>query len=261
MLRVLWQTAYLEEFTDNCWGKFGLAEFRGEAQELLDNYQAWKDYCYPWTPNTDDIANSTFSLARYFQILASNVKDSTVSSTVTFSPRRLRSRQQALEMKLKNTHIRNAYETPSKITGSPRMRYRETGSGDEEEEQEEDTPLKSDTPGPREIWHLIHPPTKDEQIVNTALINFLTALILHHRFSSRWNLHRMPFKADFKNASFEARIDGYLEDRATGKVRALVEVKAAFREHKRKQICMQEAAQMVGWILNDNSDEQMKPGR
>ncbi|RJE26822.1 hypothetical protein PHISCL_00847 [Aspergillus sclerotialis] len=133
---------------------------------------------------------------------------------------------------------------------------------EKQEEEEEDMPLKSDTPGPRELWHLIHPPTKDEQIVNTALINFLTALILHHPFSSRWYLHRIPFKVDVKDASFEARTDGYLEDRATGKVRALVEVKAAHREDKRKQICMQEAAQMVGWILTDNSDEQMmKPGR
>nr|KMM68379.1 hypothetical protein CPAG_04708 [Coccidioides posadasii RMSCC 3488] len=116
------------------------------------------------------------------------------------------------------------------------------------------TPTKStgllpDDSDPEEIRNLVNHQTKDEQIVNTALVNFLSALTLHSGLPNHWTLHRKSFKAYFTHASFEARTDGYLEDtKPDGKIRALIEVKAVARERKRKAICMQEAAQMVAWI-------------
>ncbi|OJD21719.1 hypothetical protein ACJ73_06943 [Blastomyces percursus] len=120
-----------------------------------------------------------------------------------------------------------------------------------EELDDTESPLAPISPGPEEIQNLIYRQTKDEQIVNTALINFLSALTLNAGLPDHWTLHRKSYKAYFTHASFEACTDGYLEDtKPGGKVRALIEVKAVPRERKRQMICMQEAAQMVVWILS-----------
>lgn len=95
------------------------------------------------------------------------------------------------------------------------------------------------------------PPTKDEQIVNTALIVFFNALTTHFDFYSNWTLHRKPFIATFENAQFEARTDGYL-DSPGGKTRAIIEVKPVLRSRHRLPIQMQESAQMVAWIRSDD---------
>ena len=52
----------------------------------------------------------------------------------------------------------------------------------------------------REMDRILYPPTRDEQIVNTALIVFLNALTMHFDFYSNWTLHRKPFIATFENA-------------------------------------------------------------
>lgn len=98
------------------------------------------------------------------------------------------------------------------------------------------------------------PPTKDEQIVNTALVVFLNALTMHFDISDRfsWTPHRKGFIADFEEASFEARVDGYLQDNQENHY-ALIEVKPVIRGNKQNLIQMQESAQMVGWIKNDTS--------
>lgn len=54
----------------------------------------------------------------------------------------------------------------------------------------------------------------------------------------------------FDDASFEARTDGYLDDRQ-GKAQAIIEVKPVTRSKKSSLIQMQESAQMVAWIKND----------
>ncbi|KAE8155000.1 hypothetical protein BDV25DRAFT_146823 [Aspergillus avenaceus] len=136
-------------------------------------------------------------------------------------------------------------ETPTKSTGNlPGF------SGVEDTPDAGDSPFHS--PGPVEITHLMYPQTKDEQIVNTALVDFLNALTMHFPQANDWTLHRKSFKAAFQHASFEARTDGYLEDDGSSdRVRALIEVKPMLREKKRNPICMQEAAQMVAWIKSD----------
>lgn len=85
--------------------------------------------------------------------------------------------------------------------------------------------LASISPVPKELENLLYPPTRDEQIVNAALVLFLSALTIHFPLSSGWTLHRRVFTANFQTASLEPRTDGYLEDRRLGNVRALIEVK------------------------------------
>ncbi|KAL4934807.1 hypothetical protein BDV06DRAFT_229424 [Aspergillus oleicola] len=108
------------------------------------------------------------------------------------------------------------------------------------EQQFNDTPISLKSPDDPELRSTIYPATKDEQIVNTALLNFLTALIIHSKLSVQWSLHRVPLHADFKTASYEARTDGYLESieesEEDKKIRALVEVKAVLRDKKWSQI-------------------------
>ncbi|KKZ66139.1 hypothetical protein EMCG_08128 [[Emmonsia] crescens] len=175
---------------------------------------------------------------------AADTWDETWAPNVAVTPiaRRTRSKTTVLETQLRLTHL----ETPTKSTG-----ILLDDSDSEEELDDTESPLASTSPGPEEIQNLIYRQTKDEQIVNTALVNFLSALTLHAGLPNHWTLHRKSFKAYFTHASFEARTDGYLEDtKPGGKVRALIEVKAVPRERKRKMICMQEAAQMVAWILS-----------
>ncbi|OGM44375.1 hypothetical protein ABOM_006834 [Aspergillus bombycis] len=99
------------------------------------------------------------------------------------------------------------------------------------------------------------PPTKDEQIVNAALIIFLDALTIHFGdfMFCNWTIHRKGFIANFTKASFEARTDGYLDD-GEENAYALIEVKPATRSKTQNLIQMQESAQMVGWLINDSEE-------
>jgi hypothetical protein len=93
----------------------------------------------------------------------------------------------------------------------------------------------------------MYPPTKDEQIVNTALVHLLNALAMYQNLNVSWTIHRIPLRAIFDPYSFEARTDGYLSD-GQGNPLVLIEVKPVRREDKLAPIRMQESAQMVAWI-------------
>jgi hypothetical protein len=100
------------------------------------------------------------------------------------------------------------------------------------------------------------PKAADEQIVNTALIDFLIAITIHFQCPAKWSLHRKSFRID----GFEARVDGYLEYRGTAgaaQIKAIVEVKAAIRNFDTQisRVRMQEGAQMAAWIFSDESEE------
>ncbi|KAK2797046.1 hypothetical protein FQN50_009340 [Emmonsiellopsis sp. PD_5] len=239
LFRVLWKIHPIQQFD---WKRFDLDRWEAKANDHLANYSSWKTYCDGLARGT--ISESTFALAHYFQLQAADTWDETWAPNVAVTPiaRRTRSKTTVLERQLSRTHL----ETPTKSTG-----ILLDDSDSEEELDDTESPLASTSPGPEQIQNLIYRQTKDEQIVNTALVNFLSALTLHTGLPNHWTLHRKSFKAYFTHASFEARTDGYLKDtKPGGKVRALIEVKAVPRERKRKMICMQEAAQMVAWILS-----------
>lgn len=96
----------------------------------------------------------------------------------------------------------------------------------------------------------MYPPTKDEQIVNTALLVYLNSLTLHFNLPVSWSLHQMALTAEFTNTKFEARTDGYLAD-SSGDIKAIVEVKPMLRQTKEPQIGIQESHQMVAGLLMD----------
>ncbi|KAF2229847.1 hypothetical protein EV356DRAFT_510033 [Viridothelium virens] len=105
-------------------------------------------------------------------------------------------------------------------------------------------------------------PTEDEQIVNTALILFLTAVTMHFTGKVDWTLERRAFRVrrrEGKEKIFEARVDGILRQRSnTNSVLAIVEVKP-FERHKYSPIRMQEAAQMAAWICESSGTSMDNP--
>ncbi|RDW84141.1 uncharacterized protein DSM5745_04467 [Aspergillus mulundensis] len=130
----------------------------------------------------------------------------------------------------------------------------ETPEGPSTLETPEDSPYTLTSPDDPDLLHMLYAPSQDEQIVNTALVDFLSALTLHTLLPLRWSMHRVPLKANFGNASYEARTDGYLDmtgvERRGQRIRALIEVKAVYRNRKRAAIRMQEAAQTVAWLAS-----------
>lgn len=95
---------------------------------------------------------------------------------------------------------------------------------------------------------------KDEQIVNSALVNLLRALWIHEERNSEWTLQRREFKfrSQGAGAGFVARTDGHLQ--VANRSAAILEVKARARpredlvDHK---IQMQESAQMALWTAQE----------
>ena len=238
LLQVLWTSSQASRLDLKT---FDLDTWKQQADKLLATFQSRDNYLQSFA--SDTILEGTFALAKKYQLQAVESKDESFRSNVAFSPvvSCTRSKMGSLEQKLRAVQL----ETPTKSTGNlPEL------------PEFEDTPDTGDSPfpspGPQEIAHLMCPQTKDQQIVNTALVDFLNALSMHFPKASGWTLHRKLFKAEFEHASFEARTDGYLEDgQSPQKVRALVEVKPMTRRKKRIPICMQEAAQMAAWIKSD----------
>jgi hypothetical protein len=145
------------------WKRFDLDRWENEANALLANYASWKSYCDGFAGQ--DIPESTFALARYFQLQAERASDDTWAPSVVVTPVADRTRSKmTLERRLFHTHL----ETPTKSTGLL--------AGDSESEEEfedvDESPVVSESPAPLEIRNMMYQQTKDEQIVNTALVNF-----------------------------------------------------------------------------------------
>jgi len=87
------------------------------------------------------------------------------------------------------------------------------------------------------------PPTKDEQIVNSALVLFLKAVTVHFVGDANWSFQRKAFNfADKRDKVFEARVDGVLLRRCDHQIMAILEVKPFVRGKKEAAIQRQEAA-------------------
>ncbi|PIG80682.1 hypothetical protein AARAC_007784 [Aspergillus arachidicola] len=222
-LRVLWKTQPPKRLDP---AKFGLDGWIKKAADMLEPYRSWADYLASFS---SELKEGTFALPRFYQ-------NKSLSSHIMlyFGPM-----LQSLSFDVPN-------EPPS---------TRNTKSGFESDDTSldstaKDTPLGERSYGPQELLNLNYPKTKDEQIMNTALVDFLNAFIIHRNFGSCWTLHRKPFVADFEHGSFEARTDGCLEgeDSESLKTYAIVEVKPMLRTIHLERISMQEAAEMVAWI-------------
>ncbi|RAH84553.1 hypothetical protein BO86DRAFT_441325 [Aspergillus japonicus CBS 114.51] len=104
-------------------------------------------------------------------------------------------------------------------------------------------------------------PTGDESIVNTALVLFLNAAASLVRSSQcEFTMVRVPFTAKFNHATFRALTDGALWVRSTEAIRGIIEVKKAQRSKIGARVTMQEAAELVGWIMNSQPWEEAFSG-
>lgn len=246
LLRVLWKK---HEKRKDVIKFLGLQDWVKKAQKELRGLQSWSTYCSSFGID-ERIPEGTFAIVRHYQLDAAKT-DEAPTPTMFDTPiaRRTRGRLlQQVQSKMRDTHL----STPTpKSTNIP-----ENWSASESDDEDIPTPPGAETPVPQELVNVMYPPTKDEQIVNTALIVLLNALTIHlESFSSKWTLHRKAFIATFGDAEFEARTDGYLNDHRD-KPSVIVEVKPVMRSTKLSAIRMQESAQMVAWIKSDDYETQ-----
>lgn len=90
---------------------------------------------------------------------------------------------------------------------------------------------------------------RDEDAINGSLMAILAGITIKHPdVTSQFNTDRIPMKAVFERGSYEARLDGFLRSRLTGKVQAIIEVKGRRRQDLDIQVSMQETCKMVAWL-------------
>lgn len=251
--------------------RFGLADLEKTAKDALGKYEFWKNYCRSFELNMHDKEAipqlGTFSLVRYYQFQVTKVQqndDDDPGIIVSPVAHRTRGRLKKEEMKAELEQLRLQMQelllqTPTKQADESRPSP--NAGSDSEESVTMQPPSLPATPISKEAERILYAPAKDEQIVNAALILLLNAITIHFPLSNDRTLHRRAFTVNFKTASFQARTDGYLGDRTSGKVRALIEVKPYVRKRGRGRIQMQEAAQMVAWISDNKQRPSQFPGR
>ncbi|PYI16401.1 hypothetical protein BO99DRAFT_465987 [Aspergillus violaceofuscus CBS 115571] len=101
----------------------------------------------------------------------------------------------------------------------------------------------------------------DESIVNAALVLFLNAAAGLVRSSQcEFSMVRVPFIAKLNHAKFTAITDGALWVRSTEAIRGIIEVKKDRRSKIGDKVTMQEAAELVGWIMNSQPWEEAFSG-
>ncbi|KAJ5587728.1 uncharacterized protein N7459_003493 [Penicillium hispanicum] len=228
----------------------GINKWISEANKKLSKYKSWDTYLKNFLP--PDFGEGSFAVARYYQVEVTRTENDMDSRALaTPIAHRTRAQVKAATRGLANLHL----QTPSKSTNLSQVLDPEGSDLDllvdsEPSSPETPSPLQQITPAPKELENVLYPPTKDEQIVNCALVIFLNALTMRFIFNNHWTLHRKALKATFRDTSFEARTDGYLGD-SQGYARVLIEVKPVMREKKSLAIQMQETAQMVAWIKSD----------
>ncbi|KAI1421868.1 hypothetical protein F5Y12DRAFT_664252 [Xylaria sp. FL1777] len=256
LLYILW----LDKEGKDLESKYKDNKYMHEAMSFLYEGEIkgiWSNYLKSINEPLRYIMLGAFSLVRYHQrqtMFWKFLKGDTPSK-VDFSPVASRTRSQAnkiqtepktptrasKESSLENTfkllHIR---DPPSEPPAAPSSK----------------TPSSSPStpPGQRDTYH---PPgarfgaIEDEQIVNTALIEYLNALAIHYpKLEADWTLHRLPLTArnNAGQKTYEARTDGYLKRRSDGAPLVILEVKPHRRTPKKNETRMQEAAQMAAWI-------------
>lgn len=254
LLRVLWKPY---EDPAEIHKMLEIKNEKDRALELLHGYASWSTYCKSFE-RRGGLPEGTFAIARHYQLEVVKTRENADPRAFhTPIANRTRNRQ------ARGTKVDFYSQTPTKVRGTLSSLSIDSNSNDETIDYEDDddddpeTPLKPTSPMPQELASILYPPTKDEQIVNTALVVFLNALTIHFSLSLDWTLHRKSFTAAFKEAEFQARTDGYLGD-SHGEPSVLIEVKPVTRSRKLQLIQIQESAQMVAWIKSDTQAAQKR---
>ncbi|PWY83811.1 hypothetical protein BO94DRAFT_557653 [Aspergillus sclerotioniger CBS 115572] len=213
----------------------GFKDWITKAETMLKTYQSWGTYCQGLA--LSDAGEGNFTIARHYQLQVANTRDDTDPLTLA-TPIAHRTRSRELARKFADMNL----ATSSRSNNiSKTLDIEDTSLDDPFDISETSVPVtplpgtpspfREITPAPKELENVLYLPTKDEQIVNCALITFLNALTIPFKLANNWTLHRKAFKAIFDDASFEARTDGYLDDRQ-GNAQAIIEVKPVTRSKK-----------------------------
>ena len=259
LLRVLWIKENTEKFSEQAEvrGKWFKKIYEDKARDEFDSLRltsaGWKNYLEsikaPPRPTAtrpaeehDYLPLGTFALVRYYQESANGIDSEEISQKTRYWTRSAANKDQKTQSDPFSTPSRSDYAEPidslfeMMALGSP----------------QEPTPsslMTAYSPPSRETAIALAP-TADEQIVNTALILFLTAITMHITSKLHWSLERRAFQVQKgMEKVFEARVDGILHQRSNKQnVLAIIEVKPRQRWDKQREIQMQEAAQMAAWI-------------
>jgi hypothetical protein len=244
LLRVLWKQ------------DIPISKFKSQRKKWIDDSCFWKaQILFKKMPSFKLYLDSfdsrdlvpfpdlgTFSLVRFYQL---SVKSTQFNETVSakFSPIAKRTR----------FALAQSNELRDELNASPTPGVELEAAYDDDSPTSDIDMSKLTLEALSEIsdWDpLSSAPTEDEQIVNTALVDFLNAATMHHVRTVEWTLHRKSFRVGERGEQgFEARVDGTLRRRAGEKeVLSIVEVKSVSREKFVSPIRMQEAAQMAAWI-------------
>ncbi|OJJ47989.1 hypothetical protein ASPZODRAFT_131631 [Penicilliopsis zonata CBS 506.65] len=242
LLRVLWEDGDSSKFLQF----FDLSQWLPAAKEKLGNLSSWRRYCQSFT---SPIPEGTFAAARHYQLEASKTEQVDFGGGVVFSPK--------VHMTRSRTQLQPPIRQPDFTSTTPPRQLDQAFETPGIDYEPGSSPLDLPMSSPPSHWSTIspddefmYPPTKDEQITNTALLVFLDSITLHFNLSVSWSLHRIALTAEFTNAKFEARTDGYLADR-NGDIKAIIEVKPVLRQMKEPQIRIQESHQIVAGLLTD----------
>ncbi|KAL8290732.1 hypothetical protein RB597_008807 [Gaeumannomyces tritici] len=248
-----------------------------KARQHLKRYDAWRAYINNifepkhTTMKQRPFTNlGIFSLVRYHQLAAYQVPQvDYYSDDPPKTAMKTRSQTEAARGKATG-HPPSTPELPADDSESVVLAGFASldlvGGGDKPHDSPEARSAISEHSGytPAEIAY--YKASKDEQIVNMALILYLNALTIQFpEVKGDWSLHRGSFV--FKNRAepqnpipiFEARVDGYFETHSR-EIAAIVEAKSALRESTREKIRMQEASQFAAWINQHPPQQYQKDG-
>ncbi|KAB8268190.1 hypothetical protein BDV30DRAFT_218804 [Aspergillus minisclerotigenes] len=174
-LRVLWKTQRPGRLDP---AKFGLDEWIKKVVDMLEPYRSWADYLESFS---SELKEGTFALPRFYQKQVAQVPENArFRPNVAVSPPRTRGRIANLTAGIKKLSFDIPNEPPSTPNTKSGFEFHDTPV----DSAATDTPLGERSYGPQELLNLNYPKTKDEQIVNTALDDFLNAFIIHRNFGS-----------------------------------------------------------------------------
>ena len=226
-----------------------------KAKDILNSEEAaglgWQQYLdsfddpafkkpLPKFPNL-----GSFSLVRYYQRAVENVNSSHVSQKTRYFTRSVSKSSETRREELQTPIRSSSRHLPADL--NERM-------GDLTLNTPGSTMSPYDASDATEMAKLLVP-TEDEQIVNTALIIFLTTITMHFTNKVHWSLERKAFQVCAgMDKMFEARVDGILRsgNGENDDVLAIMEVKPCMRLLNRVNIRMQETAQMACWISSQS---------
>ncbi|KAB8262131.1 hypothetical protein BDV32DRAFT_136830 [Aspergillus pseudonomiae] len=243
LLRVLWKTYTRGPLRLQT--MFGMAEWLSRAEEMLKHHNSWRAFCDGFAPSV--IPEGDFAIPRLYQLEATKTNPSTGSHQLA-TPIIRRTRQRQLQEKLANLYLATPSKNPTQTYDTPVVQGTPDDDDDDDDAifKDEPSPFQPISPTPKDLESNLYPPSKDEQIVNIALVV--------------WTMHRIALTAQFEAAQFEARTDSYLVD-SHGKPTVLIEVKPVRRSTKMVPIQIQESAQMVAWIKSDGDLAQSRKVR